>query len=110
MAQTPGIADHAAPEQTASTPEPVVRAAASWGSVATLLVTAVGTLTTLGVLTSEQADAISALTVYVTENLVVVGTVSVGVVSLVSGVVGAFTTALVGRRKVSPVPAVSVAG
>ncbi len=96
------------PPQTASTPEPVLKAAAVWGSLATLLVTTVGVLVAVGVLTSEQAAALSTVVDYVSSNIVTVGTVVVGLVSLVSGLAGSFATAAVGRRHVSPVPQVTV--
>ncbi len=92
------------PPVSASTPEPVVKAAAVWGSLSTLIVTAVGVLIAVGVLSSEQADALSAVVDYVSLNIVPVGSVVVGLVSLVSGLAGSFATALVGRRSVTPIP------
>lgn len=88
----------------ASTPEPVLKAAASWGVLVPFIVSAVGVLVGVGVLSNEQAELINNITDYITANLVPVGAVVIGLSSLVSGVLGSFTTAAVGRRKVTPVP------
>lgn len=91
---------------TASTPEPVRKAALLYGSIVTVLVTLLGAAVTLGVLSSEQAAAINSLIDYVGTAIVPLGVMLTAVSSLVAGVAGAWTTAEVGRRKVTPVPEV----
>lgn len=91
----------------ASTPEPVLKAAATWGSVAALLVTALGVLVAVGALSTEQVQGINDVVTYVGDNFVPVASAIVGVTSLVSGVAASFATAAVGRRKVTPVPTIS---
>lgn len=90
-------------EPTASTPEPVLKAAAIWGSLATVVVTLLGVATAVGVLSSEQVTAINDVVDYVSANLVPVGTALLGAFTLVSGLAGSFATAAVARRKVTPV-------
>lgn len=90
-------------EPVAETPEPVLKAAALWGSLAAFLVTAVGVLVAVGVLSSEQAALLNTTVDYISSNLVPVGTVVVGLVGLISGLVSSHATALVARRQVTPV-------
>lgn len=90
--------------QNASVPEPVIKAAALWGTLVSVLVPLIGALVATGVLSSEQASAITSLSEYVGANIVPVGVALVGVVGLVSGVLASFATAVVGRRHVTPVP------
>lgn len=91
------------PEPTQSVPEPVIKAAAVWGTLSAFIVTAVGVLVAVGVLSNEQAAAINDIVGYVSSNIVAVGSVVVGLVGLISGLVSAHATALVARRHVSPV-------
>ncbi len=88
---------------TASTPEPVIKAAAVWGSLATFVVTALGVLVAVGALSTEQSESISGVVTYVSDNFVPVASAVVGVTSMISGVVASFATAAVGRRQVTPV-------
>lgn len=90
---------------TQATPEPVLKAAAIWGTLVSVVVPLLGALVATGVLSSEQADAINSLTTYVTTNIVPVGVALVGGFGLLTGVVASFATAVVGRRQVTPVPA-----
>lgn len=92
-------------QATASTPEPVLKAAAVWGSLATFIITALGVLVAVGALSTDQADAIGGVITYVGANFVPVASAVVGVTSLISGVAASFATAAAGRRKVTPVPA-----
>lgn len=87
----------------AATPEPVLRAAALWGTLVSVVVPLLGALVATGVLSAEQADTLTTLTDYVTSNIVPVGVALVGATGLVTGVVSSFATAAVGRRKVTPV-------
>lgn len=96
-------------QPTESTPEPVLKAAAVWGTVSAVVVTGVGLLVTFGVLSSEQAAILNDVVSYVTVNIVPVGTAIVGVTGLVSGLVASHATALVARRKVTPVAPAKVA-
>lgn len=91
-------------EPTASTPEPVLKAAAIFGSIATVVVTLVGVAVAVGVLSSDQAALVNGVVDYVGTQIVPVGTAIVTVVGLVSGLAGSFATAAVARRKVTPVP------
>lgn len=100
-AVTPVVTD---PQPTASTPEPVIKAAAIWGSLSALIVTGLGVLVAVGTLSSEQAAVVNQVVNYVTVNLVPVGSVIVGLVGLLSGLVSSHVTALVARRHVTPVP------
>jgi hypothetical protein len=92
-------------EPTASTPEPVLKAFAIYGSLATVVVTLLGVAVAIGVLSSDQASAINGVLDYVSTNFVSVGSAVVGVVSLVSGLVSGGVTAVVARRHVTPVRA-----
>jgi hypothetical protein len=95
-------------EPTASTPEPVVKAAAIWGSLWTALATGIGLLATFGVLSGEQVAILNQLGSLVTANIVPVGIAVVGIVSAVSGLGAAGVTAAVARRHVRPVPPAQV--
>lgn len=88
---------------TDSTPEPVIKAAAIWGSLAAFVAMAVSVLVTVGVLSSEQASAIGDVTTYVSANFIPVGTALAGLFTLVGSLVSAHVTALVARRHVTPV-------
>lgn len=90
------------PEPTAAAPEPVLKAAAIWGTIATFIVTAVGVLVAVGVLSTEQAAVIGQVADYVSVNIVPVGSVIVGLVGIFSGGAAAGVTAAVARRHVSP--------
>ena len=91
------------PTPTEPTPEPVIRAAAIWGTLATGIVTVLGILVALGKVSDEQASQINQGLDYVTANLpLVVGSI-VGLVSIVSGLASSAATAAVARRKVTPV-------
>jgi hypothetical protein len=87
----------------ASTPEPVLKAAAVWGTLATFAVSALGVLVAVGALSTEQSEGLYGVVNYVSVNFVPVASAVVGVTSLISGVAGSFATAAVGRRKVTPV-------
>lgn len=92
-------------QPTASTPEPVVKAAAVWGTLVSVIVPALGALVATGVLSSEHAESITGLVDYVSANVIPVGVALVGGFGLLTGVLASFATAVVGRRKVTPVPA-----
>lgn len=97
------------PQPTASTPEPVVKAAWIWGTLSGFITTAIGVLVAVGALTSAQGDAYGAVVDYVSVNLVPVATAIVGVVGLVSSIASHQATAWVARRKVTPVAEAPVA-
>lgn len=99
-AATPVVTER---DVTASTPEPVLKAAALWGTLSTVLVTAVGVLVSVGALSTAQGDVVNGVVDFVTTNIVPVGSAIVGIVGLVSGLVAAHATALVARRQVTPV-------
>lgn len=86
-----------------STPEPVLKAFGAWGSLATLVVTAVGVLVSVGVLSSQDAATLTSTLDYVNAHFVEVGTAVVGIVSVVSGLVSGVVTAVTARSKVVPV-------
>lgn len=94
-----------ADEPTASVPEPVLKAFAIYGSLASVIVTLIGVATAVGVLSSEQAAVVNEVLDYVSANFVTVGSAVVGVVGLVSGLVSGGVTAAVARRHVTPVRA-----
>lgn len=95
------------PTATASTPEPVLKAAALWGTLVSVVVPLLGALVATGVLSSEQSDSITGLVDYVSANVVPLGVALVGGFGLLTGITASFATAAVGRRKVTPVaPAV----
>jgi Mn2+/Fe2+ NRAMP family transporter len=91
------------PEPTASTPEPVLKAAAIYGSITAVVVTVVGMLVAVGALTTDQAQDINGVIEYVGTNFVPVATAILGVTSLISGLAASFAGAAVARRKVTPV-------
>jgi hypothetical protein len=92
-----------ATQPTASTPEPVVKAAALWGSLSALFITGIGVLVSVGALSSTDAGTYYTAINSVSTNLVPVATAIVGIVGLVSGVVSPLVAAFVARRKVTPV-------
>lgn len=87
----------------ASTPEPVVKAAAIWGSLSALLITGLGVLVSVGALSSTDAGTYYTAIDAVSTNFVPVGSSIVGIVGLVSGIVSPLVAAFVARRKVTPV-------
>ena len=89
---------------TASTPEPVLKAAALWGTLSTFVLAAVGMLVTFNVLSPEYADLTYSTVDYVSANLVGTGTTVAGLVGIVTGLVSPWVTAFAARRKVTPVP------
>lgn len=91
------------PTPQASTPEPVLKAAALYGTIVSVVVPLLGALVATGVLTSEQADAINSLSDYVGANIVPVGVALVSGFGLITGIGASFATAAVARRKVTPV-------
>jgi len=90
-------------QPTASTPEPVLKAAALWGSLSALAITTIGVLVAVGALSSAEAEGYYSAIDSVSTNLVPVATAIVGVVGLISGVVSPIVAAVVARRKVTPV-------
>lgn len=92
-------------EPTADTPEPVLKAAALWGTLSAFIVSLIGVLVAAGVLSSDQAQVLNDTVTAITTNIVPVGIAIVGIVGLVSGIVSHLVTAFVARRKVTPVPA-----
>ncbi len=93
----------APPVPQGSTPEPVLKAAYVWGTIAAFIVSAIGVLTTTGVLSSAEAEALTYGVGVVTDNVVPVGVMLVGVTGLVSGIVSHLVTAFAARRKVVPI-------
>lgn len=93
----------APPAPQRSTPEPVLKAAYVWGTIAAFIVSAIGVLTTTGVLSSAEADAINYGVGVVSDNIVPLGIMLVGVTGLVSGIVSHLVTAFASRRKVVPI-------
>lgn len=90
-------------EPKASTPEPVVKAAALWGSLSALFITGIGVLVAVGALSTAEADVYYSTIDAVSTNLVPVATSIVGIVGLISGIVSPLVSAFVARRKVTPV-------
>jgi hypothetical protein len=97
------VNDPAVGQPTASTPEPVVKAAAIWGSLSALLITGLGVLVSVGALSSTDAGTYYTAIDAVSTNFVPVGSSIVGIVGLVSGIVSPLVAAFVARRKVTPV-------
>jgi hypothetical protein len=91
------------PHPAEPTPEPVLKAAAVWGSLATIIVTLLGVASAVGVLSTEQSAMVTDVVGYVSANIVPVGSALLGAFTLVSGIVASFATATVARRKVTPV-------
>lgn len=95
-------------QSTASTPEPVVKAAALWGSLSALFITGIGVLVAVGSLSSTEASTYYTAIGAVSTNFVPVATAIVGIVGLVSGIVSPLVSAFVARRHVRPVAEASV--
>lgn len=92
----------APPAPQGSTPEPVLKAGYVWGTIAAFIVSAVGVLTTTGVLSTAEAEAINYGVGVVSDNIVPVGIMLVGLTGLVSGIVSHLVTGFAARRKVVP--------
>lgn len=90
----------AAPNE--STSEPIYRAALSVGGGITALLSLLGTAVALGVLSSEQADALTAAGNEIITNLPALAAAVVGVVAIVSGIASSLATAWAARKKTIP--------
>lgn len=88
---------------TESTTEPVYAAAAKVGTIIATLLGVVGGAVQLGVVSSDQADAINAIGVQVTSALPELAGAITLIVGVVSGVGASVLTAWHARKKVVPV-------
>ncbi len=89
-------------QPTTSTSEPVYAAAAKVGLAVTTVLSVVGGALALGVISSEQATAITEFGNYIVTNLPAVAAALVVIVGAVSGAVSSFATAWHARKSVVP--------
>lgn len=86
-----------------STSEPIYKAAKSVGAGVTALLGLLGGAVALGLLSTEQADAVTAAGNQLISNLPALAAAITTVVGLVSGIVASLATAWHARKQVVPV-------
>lgn len=84
-------------------PNPLTKVALSIGLVVPTVVALAGAAVTFGWLSSAKATAITSVAQVLPDALINLGAVGVLLVGILSGAVGAFTTAKVGAAKVTPI-------
>lgn len=84
-------------------PNPLVEVASKVGVAWSAISGVLGALVTYGVLTGAQGDAITAAGAEAQDTITAFGTALGGVLPLIAGIVAAFSTAKIGKAKVTPV-------